>query len=98
MPPLPVPQEAIQLLYEAACQDTGGSQAVRNFLFWLAGKPDPTGYRGEGGLELRRLDHQLKDACFQVMTWWAGPTKSDKPLFCVLKKLHDQFACEHPKT
>ena len=35
---------------------SGGSQAARNFLFWLAGQPDPTGFQGCGGIELRRLD------------------------------------------
>src|SRR5437773_3460633 len=81
MPPPPVPEASLQLLYEASCHDTGGSQAARNFLFWLAGRPDPTGYSGYGGLELRRLDHQLKDASFEVLKWWAGPTKSDAPLY-----------------
>lgn len=91
-PPPPVPAEAIQLLYETACADTGGSQAVRNFLFWLAGHPDPTGYVGDGGLELRRLDRERKDAALEVLRWWSGPTKSDQPLYDVLAKLRDQFS------
>jgi len=92
MPPPPVPQESLQMLYEAACYDTGGSQAARNFLFWLAGRPDPTGFVGDGGLELRRLDRQLKDACFEVLNWWAGPTRSDTPLYEILGKLRAKFA------
>ncbi len=94
MPPPPVPEESLQLLYEAACHDTGGSQAARNFLFWLAGRPDPTGFVGDGGLELRRLDRQLKDACFEVLNWWAGPTRSDTPLYEILGKLRVRFAPE----
>jgi hypothetical protein len=77
--PTPLPEESLRLLYEAACHDTGGSQAARNFLFWLAGQPDPTGFAGDGGLELRRFDHELKSAALEIMRWWAGPTKSDSP-------------------
>ena len=45
---LPVPTASLRLLYDAACMDTGGSQAARCFLFWLAGQPDPTGFVGAG--------------------------------------------------
>lgn len=92
MPPAPVPEESLQILYAAACQDTGGSQACRCFLFWLAGQSDPTGFRGSGGLELRRLDGQLKRAALEVLTWWTGPTKSDQPLYDALIKLRERFA------
>ena len=91
-PPPPVPVESLAMLFHAACQDTGGSQATRNFLFWLAGQPDPTGYVGHGGLELRRLDGQLKEACHDVLKWWGGPTKSDQPLYEILNKLTSRFA------
>ena len=91
MPLPPEPEESLRLLYEAACHDTGGSQAARNFLFWLPGQPDPTGFIGDGGLELRRLDGQLKNAALQVLAWWAGPTKSDRPLYNVLGKLRERF-------
>ena|SRR6185312_10717641 len=91
MPHPPVPEESLRVLYEAACMHTGGSQAARNFLFWLAGQPDPTGFSGCGGIELRRLDYQLKAAAFEVLQWWAGPTKSDEPLYAVLRKLRDRF-------
>jgi hypothetical protein len=87
----PVPEHSLQQLYEAACHDTGGSQAARNFLFWLAGEPDPTGFCGDGGLELRRLDYQLKTAVREVFTWWIGPTKSDSPLYQILAKLEARF-------
>jgi hypothetical protein len=90
----PVPEDALRLLFEAACQGTGGSQAARNFLFWLAGQPDPTGFTGNGGLELRRLDYQLKSAALQVAAWWAGPTRSDMPLYELLGKLCQRFAPE----
>jgi len=86
-----VPEDSLRLLYEAACLDTGGSQAARNFLFWLAGEPDPTGFVGDGGLELRRLDGQLKKAALQVIEWWAGPTKSDQPLYDILGELRRCF-------
>lgn len=103
MPPPLVPEVSLKLLYEAACHDTGGSQAVRSFLFWLAGKPEPTGFEGNGGLELRRLDRQLKTAAFDVLGWWAGPTRSDEPLYAVLRQLRDRFSSqaiweEKPKT
>jgi hypothetical protein len=91
MPVPPVPEESLRVLYEAACQDTGGSQAARSFLFWLTGQTDPTGYVGDGGLELRRFDHQLKTAALQVLEWWAGPTKSDEPLYDLLHKLQSRF-------
>ena len=72
--------------------DTGGSHAVRSLLFWLAGQPDPTGFAGHGGLELHRLDPPLKIAALEVMAWWAGPTKSDRPLLEVLAHLRAQYA------
>jgi hypothetical protein len=90
MPP-PPPEESLLLLYEAACHDTCGSQAARNFLFWLAGQSDPTGFVGDGGIELRRLDRELKEAAFQVIKWWAGPTQSDQPLYDLLGKLRSRF-------
>ena len=91
-PPPPAPHEALRVLFETACADTGGSQAARNFLFWLAGQPDPTGFRGDGGLELRRLDRQRKDAAYAIPHWWTRPTKSDEPLYAILRQLRDRFA------
>ena len=87
LPAVPVPEDALQLLRKAAGGDSGGCQAARNFLFWLAGRSDPTGYVGDGGLELRRLDRELKAAALEVMRWWAGPTYSDTPLYRVLEEL-----------
>ena len=92
IPNIPVPHEALRQLHDAAMQDTGGSQACRNFLFWLAGQPDPTGYRGDGGIELRRLDGALRSAAIEALTWWASPTKSDQPLYEILAKLREQFS------
>lgn len=91
-PIAPVPANSLRLLFEAACHDTGGSQAVRSFLFWLAGEPDATGFQGQGGLELRLLDYSLRQAAVEVFTWWTGPTKSDTPLYDLLGKLEVQFA------
>lgn len=91
LPLPPVPEASLRALYEAACSDTGGSQAARSFLFWLAGQPDPTEYRGSGGLELRRLDHSLRMAALDVFSWWTGPTKSDEPLYRILKDLERRF-------
>ena len=92
IPVIPVPHEALSRLHDAAQQDTGGSQACRNFLFWLAGQPDPTGYRGDGGLELRRLDGTLRGAAIEVLTWWASPTRSDQPLHEILARLRERFS------
>lgn len=86
-PPPPVPEAALTLLFDAACGTSGGSQAARSFLFWLAGRPDPTGYHGIGGLELRRMDRAHKAASLELLAWWAGPTQSDKLLYTVLSKL-----------
>lgn len=91
LPMPPVPEGSLRALHEAACSDTGGSQATRSFLFWLAGQPDPTGYRGSGGLELRRLDHQLRAAALDVLNWWTGPTRSDEPLYSILHDLEVRF-------
>jgi len=91
MPPTPVPTKELDLLYQAARGDTGGSQAARYFLFWLAGRPDPTGFVGDRGLELRRLDRCLKNAALEVLAWWAGPTRSDRPLYDLLAKLQTRF-------
>ena len=89
--PAPVPEEALRLLHETAQHDTGGSQAARYFLFWLAGEPDPTGFQGDGGLELRRLDKARREAALQILTWWGGPTRSDEPLYLVLRALQEQW-------
>jgi hypothetical protein len=85
------PVAALKSLFYAACLDTGGSQAARNFLFWLAGRSDPTGYEGNGGIELRRLDRELKEASLDVLRWWSGPTASDEPLYEVLRELRARF-------
>jgi hypothetical protein len=89
---LPVPEEALDRLAVAARGDTGQSQVCRFFLFWLAGLEDPTGFKGEGALELRRLDQPLKEQALQVLTWWMGPTQSDSPLYSRLELLRRQFA------
>ena len=87
----PAPMESLAILESAARLDTGGSQAARSFLFWLAGREDPTGYRGNGGLELRRLDRQHREAAFNVLEWWAGGTASDEPLYGILRRLRGRF-------
>lgn len=94
--PAPVPVAALALLHETALQDTGGSQAARNFLFWLAGFPDPTGYQGEGGLELRRLDAERKEAAAAVLRWWIGPTHSDDPLYAILRDIEVKWGTVGP--
>lgn len=92
--PAPVPTEALRLLHETAQHDTGGSQAARYFLFWLAGEPEPTGFHGGGGLELRRLDKERRAAALQILTWWGGPTRSDEPLYLVLRALQSQWGAK----
>lgn len=91
MPPCPVPESSLKMLHDAALDDTGASQACRSFLFWLGGGKDPTGYAGSGGLELRRMDGDLKDASIEVLTWWAGPTHSDAPLHDVLRSIRSRL-------
>ena len=92
MPVAPVPSEALRMLHEAASEDTGGSQACRYFLFWLAGQQEPTGHQGSGGFELRRLDGQLRQAAIDVLTWWSGPTQRDQPLYDILSNLRIRFS------
>lgn len=87
----PVPTAELELLFQVACLDTGSSQVVRSFLFWLAGQPDPTGFVGAGGLELRRLDGELRRAALDVLRWWSGPTQCDRPLYDLLHKLGSHF-------
>lgn len=75
--PRPVPKKALDHLHQAALGMSGGSQAARAILFWLAGEPDPTGYAGNGGLELRRLDAGSRQAALDVINWWAFPEHSE---------------------
>ena len=76
-----VPTEALELLKGTALGDTGGSQAARSFLFWLDGQHDPTGYRGDGALELRRLDEPHRAAALKVLDWWTtAERETDQPL------------------
>ena len=86
-----VPTESLELLHKTACGDTGGSQAARSFLFGLTGVADPTGFRGEGALELRRLDAPHKKAALEVLTWWTGSTETDQPLYDILDSLIERF-------
>ncbi|MBL9168976.1 MAG: hypothetical protein JNN07_14645 [Verrucomicrobiales bacterium] len=97
-PPAPVPEAALAMLAEAATGDTSGSQAARSFLFWLVGRPDPAGYEGRGGLELRRLDQAHKAAALELLAWWAGPTQSDRPLYELLSKLVFRVAWEDDRS
>ena len=92
LPPSPVPAAALHRLAQAASGDTGGSQAARSFLFWLAGQPDPTGYHGGGGRELRRLDGDHRAAAWEILRWWTGSTQSDEPLHQVLTQLRKRFS------
>jgi hypothetical protein len=89
--PVPAPCEALDFLSEVASRDTGSSQAIRSFLFWLAGLPDPTGYVGTGALELRRTDSQVRLAALAVFSWWIGPARSDLPLLERLSMLQARF-------
>ena len=92
LPPLPVPVSALQLLADTARADTGSSQAARSFLFWLAGQPDPTGYVGDGGRELRRLDPDHRAAAWEILHWWTGPIQTDEPLYQVLFQLRKRIS------
>ena len=86
-----IPTESLDLLRKTAFGDTGGSQAARNFLFWLSGQPDPTGYRGDGGIEIRRFDDRHRRAALEVLSWWTGSRESDQPLYDVLDALLERF-------
>lgn len=89
--PRPLPAAALARLYQEARGRSGGSQAARSLLFWLGGEKDPTGYAGNGGLELRRLDAKNRQAALDVINWWAFPEDSDR-LFDVLESLAKELA------
>lgn len=93
--PSPVPEFELSRLAQVAASDTGQSQVARHFLFWLAGEKDPTGFEGQGGLELRRLDTDLRRAAITVLAWWSGSTRDDEPLYLVLDHLREII---HPKS
>jgi len=91
--PLPaVPQAELDLLANVARGDTGQSRTSRYLLFLLVGAKDPTGFEGEGLLEMRTLDSRLADAFLKIADWWRGPTKSDQPLYVILADLEKRFA------
>jgi hypothetical protein len=92
-----VPQAELELLGNEALGDTGQSRSVRYLLFLLTGADDPTGFAGEGLLEMRPLDRKLADAFLKILEWWCGPTKSDQPLYDVLQMLEKQFSTSEPK-
>lgn len=93
-PLTPVPQEELDLLADAALGDTGQSRTCRYLLFLLPGQNDPTGFEGQGLLEMRTLDRALVDAFLTVLNWWRGPTKSDLPLYEVLQRIENAFPRE----
>lgn len=91
-PQTPVPQDELDSLYEVALGDTGQSRTCRYLLCLLVGADDPTGFKGEGLLEMRTLDRKLANAFLKVLDWWRGPTKSDQPFYDILRKLETAFA------
>jgi len=98
-PQTPVPQEELDLLEKVSLGDTGQSRTCRYLLCLLVGAEDPTGFKGEGLLEMRTLDRKLADAYLKVLDWWRGPTKSDAPFYDVLRKLEAAYPTpENTKT
>ena len=97
-PQTPVPEAELARLCEVALGDTGQSRICRYLLFLLPGLPDPTGFKGEGLLELRALDRKLSEAFLTVLAWWRGPTKSDQPLYDVLRKMEERLKESSPET
>lgn len=91
-PQTPVPQKELDSLCKAALGDTGQSRTCRYLLWLLVGADDPTGFKGDGLLEMRNLDRKFADAFLKVLEWWRGPTKSDQPLYDILRKLETAFA------
>ena len=90
-PRTPVPQAELDLLEQVALGDTGQSRSVRYLLFLLPGYEDPTGFRGDGLLEMRPMDRELTEAFLKVFAWWRGPTESDKPLYSALSRIEAAF-------
>ena len=88
-PAPPLPQRELDLLAEAALGNTRQSRICQFLLFALAGEKDPSGFEGQGFLELRALDRSLSDAFLTVLHWWRGPTQSDQPLYDVLQRLRN---------
>lgn len=86
-----VPTDALDRLKRAAYGDTGGSQAARYFLFWCVGQDDPTGYKGQGALELGRLDHALTKDAVVVLQWLTRNPYSYEPIHSVLDDLRASF-------
>jgi hypothetical protein len=86
-PLMPTPLEALARLEMVAVRDTGQSRVVRYLLFLLVGVREPTGFEGEGLLELRALDRNLSDAYLLVAAWWRGPIKCDDSLYAVLRNV-----------
>ena len=96
-PSTPVPQVELDLLCEVALGDTGQSRTCRYLFSLLVGADDPTGFKGEGLLEMRTLDRNFADAFLKILDWWRGPTKSDKPLYDILRKLERRFGQATPE-
>ncbi len=96
-PSAPLPEAELQTLLKAALGDTGQSRTCRYLLYLLVGAEDPTGFKGEGLLEMRTLDRKLADTFLTVLNWWRGPTQSDQPLYDILQRLEDAFSKESPK-
>ena len=90
-PQKPVPQNELDLLRAAALGVTGQSQTCRYLLFLLVGADEPSGFQGEGLVEIRTLDRKLADSFLSVLEWWRGPTKSDTPLYDILREVEDKF-------
>jgi len=95
-PQTPVPQAELDLLEHVALDNTGQSRSVRYLLFLLPGAADPTGFKGDGLLELRVLDLALVDAFLNVLDRWRGPTRSDQPLYLALGRIEGAFHRQEP--
>ena len=46
---------------------------------------------------MRTLDRKLADAFLKVLDWWHGPTKTDKPLYDILRQIEAAFAPKEVK-
>jgi hypothetical protein len=87
----PVPQDELDRLRQAALGDTGQSRTCRYLLCLLVGADNPTGFKGEGLLELRTLDRKLAEAFLKILDWWRDPTRSDQPIYDILRNLEIAF-------
>jgi len=87
----PVPRNALQVLFRAACRPDHAGRAARYFLFWLDGDSPPEVPNQAGANALMDLGEKQQEAMFETLAWWLKPGKNAESLLTIQDKIRGRF-------